>query len=304
LTLKENARVMFVKNNPEKGYFNGSLGTVTSITEDKKYPKVKLDNGAVLTVKHEEWMVTDENDNVLASYNQVPLRLAWAITIHKSQGMTLDCAEIDLSKTFERGQGYVALSRLKSIEGLKLVGLNSTALEVDDLAFKADKRFQELSDQNEFKLQALEKEQLAIDQLDFIDQCGGTNDEQAITQNKNRVKVITYGGKKVTTHERTRKLLSSGKTIAEIAYERDLTEGTIISHIEKIKEEEPSVDLEKLKPDRHLISKVEKVVEKLREQNNEEFLDTSGNVKLSYIHRALNGKMDYEDIRLCRLFIE
>ena len=147
LTLKKHAKVMFVKNNFDMGYINGSLGEVIGFEEDDELgmlPKVKMTDGTTLLVAPETWSVDNEGGKTIASLQQVPLRLAWAITIHKSQGMTLEAAEINLSHTFEKGQGYVALSRLKSITGLRLLGFNDQALELDSLAIKADRRFQEL----------------------------------------------------------------------------------------------------------------------------------------------------------------
>ncbi|MEI8361176.1 MAG: PIF1 family DEAD/DEAH box helicase [bacterium] len=141
LELKIGAQVMFVKNNFEVGYVNGTTGIVTSFDEDTLMPNVTTSTGRVFAAEPEVWMI-GEDDQVLASVRQVPLRLAWAITIHKSQGMSLDGAEIDLSRAFEFGMGYVALSRLRSLEGLRLVGLNELALQVDpdvlvmDLAFR------------------------------------------------------------------------------------------------------------------------------------------------------------------------
>jgi hypothetical protein len=83
-----------------------------------------------------------ENNRAVASVTQVPLRLAWAITVHKSQGMSLDAASIDLSRAFEFGQGYVALSRVKSLEGLNiLTGLNEKALQMHPTIVKADAEF-------------------------------------------------------------------------------------------------------------------------------------------------------------------
>ena len=83
----------------------------------------------------------DEHDEVLAEIVQIPLRLAWAITVHKSQGMSLDLTEIDLSKSFEYGMGYVALSRVRSLEGLSLIGFNQKALQVDPKVTQLDKDF-------------------------------------------------------------------------------------------------------------------------------------------------------------------
>lgn len=144
LTVKKNAAVMFVKNNFEKGYVNGTLGTVTGFDE-WGHPVVTARNGQKIVASPEIWTV-EENGRTLAKITQVPLRLAWAITIHKSQGMTLDTAEIDLSDAFEKGMGYVALSRVRSLAGMNLLGFNDTALQVspDILAF--DLELQKLSE--------------------------------------------------------------------------------------------------------------------------------------------------------------
>lgn len=170
LPLKKDAKVMFVKNNPEKGYINGTLGKVTGFATTG-FPIVKTNDGMEITATPEKWSVDDERGESLAWFNQIPLRLAWAITIHKSQGMTLDAAEIDLSAVFEKGQGYVALSRLKNIENLKLIGFNHKALQVDGLALKADKRFREISADNE----QISQETLDEERKAFIKESGGRN---------------------------------------------------------------------------------------------------------------------------------
>jgi ATP-dependent DNA helicase PIF1 len=82
-----------------------------------------------MVVEPAEWRI-DDGGKTLARINQLPLRLAWAMTVHKSQGMSLDAAHMDLSQAFEYGQGYVALSRVRTLEGLSLAGLNQRALEV------------------------------------------------------------------------------------------------------------------------------------------------------------------------------
>lgn len=129
LELKIGALVMFVKNNYGKGYVNGTLGTVDSFSEDG-YPIVETFSGAYIEATPESWTIKEDGE-VKSDIVQVPLRLAWAITVHKSQGMTLDTAEVDLSKCFEPGMGYVALSRLKSLSGLYLRGINEMAFQVN-----------------------------------------------------------------------------------------------------------------------------------------------------------------------------
>ena len=173
LSLKIGAKVMFVKNNADKGYINGTLGVVTSFSEIG-FPVVKTSAKKEIIATTEEWSIDNENGVSVASFVQIPLRLAWAITIHKSQGMTLDSAELDLTKTFEKGQGYVALSRLRAFEKLKLLGYNQTALQIDLLALKADQRFMELSDETDKNtdimtlVKAAEDHRVACGGLQFI----------------------------------------------------------------------------------------------------------------------------------------
>lgn len=129
LKLKVGAFVMCIKNSPDKKFVNGSLGIVSGFEELSNYPIVKLNNGKIINLKPETWELVD-GDKKRASISQIPLRLAWAITIHKSQGMTLDNAKIDLSNAFVEGMGYVALSRVKNIQSLSLDGLNNMAFQV------------------------------------------------------------------------------------------------------------------------------------------------------------------------------
>ncbi len=172
LKLKEGAQVIFVKNNFELGYLNGTLGTIIGFNTDG-WPVVEDLDGHEILAKPEDWSIVNEYHQPVATYSQVPLRLAWAITVHKSQGMTLDAAVIDLSKTFEPGQGYVALSRVKTWGGLTLKGCNDRALQMDPLVRKADERFQELSTDNERGYLALDAKVLEELQTTFITRVGG-----------------------------------------------------------------------------------------------------------------------------------
>lgn len=176
LSLKVGAAVMFVKNNFEEGVVNGTLGTVIGF-DDSGSPQVKTKNGVVVA-NPDSWAIEDDAGKVIAEITQVPLRLAWAMTIHKSQGMSMDAAEIDLSGAFEPGMGYVALSRVRSLSGLRLLGLNETALMVHDRVVEFDRLLEELSDKHwgEFEVLAPNERQMHHDS--FIHKSGGRIGEQ------------------------------------------------------------------------------------------------------------------------------
>lgn len=139
LTLKRGALVMAVKNDPTKRYANGSIGTVVEFESGSDYPIVDFLNGKTVTMAPDTWELRD-GDKKRASISQIPLRLAWAITVHKSQGMTLDAARIDLRKAFVPGMGYVALSRVKDLSNLYLSGINRMALQVSEEARDIDEQ--------------------------------------------------------------------------------------------------------------------------------------------------------------------
>lgn len=166
LSLKTGAMVMFVKNNFGKGYVNGTLGEVIDFTE-AGYPLVKTLDGTKIEASPENWMI-EENGQLLADLNQVPLRLAWAITVHKSQGMSLDAAELDLRHCFEPGMGYVALSRVRSLDGLSLAGLNAMALKVNDEVLALDEDFKRASDSAQLELKDTPKRSKNKRMKDFL----------------------------------------------------------------------------------------------------------------------------------------
>ena len=128
LILKENAQVMFVKNDMEKRWYNGSLGMIDSFDDSGIY--VRLEDESIHLVSKEKWenlryKYDEKNNRIIAeeigSFHQFPLRLAWAVTVHKSQGLTFDKVVIDFSGgAFAGGQLYVALSRCRSLEGMIL----------------------------------------------------------------------------------------------------------------------------------------------------------------------------------------
>lgn len=143
LQLKTGAEVMFVANNFGAGFANGTRGRVVEFKDD--LPVVELQaNSRRIKVEQNTWRY-EEDGRERATVSQLPLRLAWAITIHKSQGMSLDAAIIDLSRAFTYGMGYVALSRVRSIEGLYLTGINNMALKLHPEIFLFDKKIRALS---------------------------------------------------------------------------------------------------------------------------------------------------------------
>lgn len=289
LELKVGAQVMFVKNNYEIGYVNGTLGRVTGFTE-KGNPLVKTFGDDLIEAKADTWAIEDESGKPLASFVQIPLRLAWAITVHKSQGMTLDAAMIDLGRAFEKGQGYVALSRLRDLQGLKLKGLNQTALEVDELAMRADKRFQELS--NEWD-DSLEEKELESGYRSFILQNGGTVDKKEIAKTKEK---LAQKGKaeKESTYQLTKKLVEKNLSLKEIVSQRGLGKGTILSHLIRIAETDKEIDLERFRPKQEIIKKIEIA------SKDYDGKETS---LLSFIYYKLNKEISYDDIKQAMIFL-
>jgi ATP-dependent exoDNAse (exonuclease V) alpha subunit len=152
LELKKGAQVMFVKNNFKQGYVNGTLGKIIGFGRHNE-PIVEVAKRRYITVFPDHWTILDDEQRVLAEIIQLPLRLAWAITVHKSQGMTMDAAEIDLSKAFIPGMGYVAISRVKSLSGLKITGINDIALRVYPHIVELDSYLKQQSQKNQQTLQ-------------------------------------------------------------------------------------------------------------------------------------------------------
>lgn len=130
LVLKVGAQVMFVKNdpNPEKAFYNGKIGRLVGYNEDEGTVTVESEGERIvvpkLTWQNMEYAINAENQDIeekeIGSFTQIPLRLAWAVTIHKSQGLTFDKVIVDAGQAFAHGQVYVALSRCTSLEGLVL----------------------------------------------------------------------------------------------------------------------------------------------------------------------------------------
>ena len=285
----------------------------------QKMPVVRLNSGREVIAEPEEWIIEDETGDVLASYLQVPLCLAWAITIHKSQGMTLEAAEIDLSRTFELGQGYVALSRLKSLAGLQLLGMNDMSLQLDPLARGADKRFLALSEEADANYAMLDEESMTQAHEKFILKSGGTLSKSVIEayanlQKKRREQQQAQIDKKQklgnqvsdksdSTLLATRILLEESLSIAEISQARQLSQSTIMRHIAELKSQDPSLACDHLRPDDEVMTAVGNAYVAIKVANNPNDFNDDGSVKLRPIFEHLKQAIDYNTIRLALIFI-
>merc|ERR1719427_162075 len=129
VTLKVGAQVMLTKNiNPAIGLVNGTRGVITAL--GKNFPVVKFIGGHEQTIGLERWSVKVTPDLTVIR-RQIPLKLGWAVSIHKSQGMTIDFVEMNLEQVFEQGQAYVALSRVRSLDGLRVERFSSSCIRVN-----------------------------------------------------------------------------------------------------------------------------------------------------------------------------
>lgn len=172
LCLKKGAAVMFTKNNPKEQFVNGTLGIIEDFAPYTNQPVVKVRGGRSITVEPMDWTI-EENGRVKARIMQMPLRLAWAITIHKSQGVSLDEAVVDLGEVFEFGQGYVALSRVRRLSGLHLVGWNERAFQVHPDILAKDAVFRQASTAAEHEFSHLPEADRAKMHNNFILASGG-----------------------------------------------------------------------------------------------------------------------------------
>jgi len=291
LVLKLGTEVMFVKNSFDQGYVNGTRGTVIDFTVSNQ-PVVKLFNGKEITVDPEIWAI-DDHGKILASITQMPLLHAWAITVHKSQGMSLDAAVIDLSRAFAFGMGYVALSRVRTLSGLHLVGFSQSALVIDPRILKMDQQLQNISDRAEVRLGDFSKSELQDIYNAFILQSGGTLETKKVKK-----KPKESGSSKSKTHEVSYELVASGKTVAETAREREMTVGTILSHLEKMRQLGAELEIGHVLPDKKDVKIITKALQELTNTGANVF-----DLKLTEIKNYLNSigyDFDFDTIRLVR----
>ena len=192
--------------------------------------------------------------------------------------MSLDAAEIDLSKAFVEGQGYVALSRVRTLSGLKLMGLNNIALKINEEILQFDNDLIKNSKRIVKELKEFNSEEKLKKQKEFLISVSPTQKEKE---------------EKLPTHKKTGLLLKQEFLIEEIAKKREMTKGTIISHIEKLKElgECPNINHIKNTVSKDRLDKIKKAFEK------------SKDIKLSPVRDILGKNFSFDEIRLARLFI-
>ncbi|MEX0930381.1 MAG: helix-turn-helix domain-containing protein, partial [Candidatus Paceibacterota bacterium] len=293
LTLKIGAVVMFTKNNFEEGYVNGTVGEVVDF-DSSSYPIVETTTGKRITVEPLDWAV-EHNGKIRAKITQVPLRLAWAITVHKSQGMSMDSAIVDLSKAFEYGQGYVALSRVRSFAGLHLIGFNERALQVHPDVADQDAEFHKRSQAAEKRFAELEAKKLKKMHENFLTAIGGTLGEMSDEElhgDRKESKARSIAGE---TYERTLGYLKEGWKISAIAKERGLSPSTVFSHVEKL------VQNGRIDPGEisHLWEETERTLDELEDiQNAFNELDTT---KLTPVMRHFDNEYSFDELKLARM---
>ncbi|MBI4272801.1 AAA family ATPase [Candidatus Uhrbacteria bacterium] len=219
LHLKIGAAVMCTKNNQKEGFVNGTLGTIEEFDQKTGYPSVRVRGGRLIDIEPMDWVV-EEGGEIRAKITQLPLRLAWAITVHKSQGMSLDAAVVDLSSVFEFGQGYVALSRIRRLAGLYLLGWNERAFQVHPEVLAQDVSFRAQSESTAYDIAA-----------DMKDSFTPSRRIKPVKERKKN----SYRPWDEEQDAELRELFLGGVSISDLAKEFSRTSGSIRSRLAKFK---------------------------------------------------------------------
>jgi ATP-dependent DNA helicase PIF1 len=286
LELKEGAAVMFTKNSPQGKFVNGTLGTITGF-DAMGYPLVLTKDGRTVSTEPMEWQL-EEQGKVKASIAQLPLRLAYAMTVHKSQGMSMDEAVMDLSKAFEYGQGYVALSRVRRLSGVYLTGLNARALEVHPQILEKDKDFRAASEAAGEAFTNMPLVEQVDMQKKFVKAMGGAW-PSGTAADASRAKDGKSKGLPGRLAE-TLSIVRDAKNLKDAAKARGLTVSTIVKHLEELADIGKLIrsDFSHLVP----IDAADEIHEALGRETGD---------RLSPVFHALRGRHSFEAIRLVRL---
>lgn len=272
LAIKEGAVVMFTKNDPQQAFVNGTLGTVTGFDQEG-LPMVETFDGKKIIAEQMLWEMQDGGERI-AALRQVPLRLAWSITIHKSQGASLDAAEINLSRVFVEGQGYVALSRVRSLAGLRLIGgITARSLAIAPIIQEQDKIFKQAGEQAQATFAGVVPE--------------------TVQRDRTTAPTRPISPPKKDTHTITLELLQEEKTLEEIVAERDIQERTVLGHIETLAENGKlsRADIAHLLPE-HWDVLYNEVCAAIKQHTDE---------RLKPLFEHCNGQHDYSLITLARV---
>ena len=270
LQLKIGALVMFRKNDVSYPYLyvNGTLATVINISRDML--TLRLMNGKTLDVGRATFSLIDGNGNEKATAYNFPLTLAWATTIHKAQGASIDTLFVQLTRLWESGHAYVALSRARTEEGLFIEQWDDRSIFIDPLV------------QSFYETIRQQWEKVATTLPDTMPKISDAK----------RAKPKAKNGKKIPNYKQTLPLVEKKLPLRQIATELAWKEDTIIGHIEKLLVEKVPLDIEYLKPDEQQFEQIAGAFYR------------HGMDALKPIHDALEGAYTYGDIKLVKLFLE
>lgn len=295
LELKAGATVMFTKNDPSGRFVNGTLGVVEEFAKDGA-PVVRTREGKRVSVEPHDWKL-ETDGKIRASITQYPLRLSWAMTVHKSQGQSLDAAVMDLSRAFEYGQGYVALSRVRALGGLYLLGLNDRALMVHPEIAQKDREFRAASRAAAATFTDMPRNELEDMQKRFVKALGGAwvNEEQgagAGSRHEARGGSAAAGFMPSRLAE-TLSAVRDARTLASAAHARGLAVSTVVHHLEELSAlgALATEDFAHLLPDASAFAEIRAALAGVKDE------------KLSPVFHALRGRYSFETIRLARLTV-
>ena len=270
LQLNIGALVMFRKNDTSYpyAYVNGTLGTVINMSRDRL--TVRLVDGTSIDVERTTFSLIDGNGNEKATAVNFPLTLAWATTIHKAQGASIDTLMVQLTRLWESGHAYVALSRARSEAGLFIGQWDERSIFIDPLVQEFYRTIRSEWEQVSAKL---------------------PNTTPSISD-ADQARPAKRKGRKIPNYRQTLPLVEQKLSLEEIADTLVWKKDTIIGHIEKLLLEKVPIDIEYLRP------------ESVQFEQIAGAFYTHGMDVLKPVHDALEGAYTYSDVKLVKLFLE
>lgn len=269
--LKIGALVMLRKNDAQYpyAYVNGTLGTIMALANDTL--TIKLLDGKTIDVERATFSLIDGNGEEQASAYNFPITLAWASTIHKAQGASIDSLMISLTRLWESGHAYVALSRARSVKGLFIEQWDERSIFIDPLV------------QDFYHSIRHEWEQISASLPDTELKPSSASRSRPTTK-----KARAKGG----NHKKTLPLLEQKIPLDKISQQLEWKEDTIIGHIEKLLLEKVPLDIEYLRPEEYQFEQIAGAFYQ------------HGMDALKPIYDACNGEYSYSEVKLVKLFLE